>query len=125
MRLHRGEERLHLALLVDDVVCGEEAAGVQPRVDHIEELLVVRLPRIEEDEIESAWQLGNLLERVAMNHLHDVGQAGKTDVVYRFLRALRVVLDRHNASARFSRAETEPDAAVPAGGADLEDRLCA
>ncbi len=66
---------------------------------------------------------GNLLERVAVDDLHDVGQSGRLDVRGGFLRALRVVLDRHDAAAGFARAETEPDAAVAARRADLEDRL--
>jgi len=86
-------------------VCREQAAGSEPREDHLEELLVVRLPRVQEHKIKRARQLGDFLERIAVNHLYDIGQASQADVLRRFLRTLRVVLDRHNTSTRFSRAE--------------------
>ena len=63
--LDRVEEIPHLAALVHDVVREEQAALVQPRIHHVEESLVVLLPRVEEDEIERARHLRDLLERVA------------------------------------------------------------
>ena len=119
----RPQEGLHLALFVDNVVSHKHAAGVQPWVDHVEELLVVGLPGIEEDKIERARQLRDLGERIAMHHAHDIRDTRASHVVGRFPRALRIVLDRDDAPAGLARAQAEPDAAVAAGGANLENRL--
>ena len=73
----------HLALLVHHVVREEQAAWFQAREDHVQELLVVALPRIQEHEVELALQLRNLLERVAAHDGDDVGQASLADVVRR------------------------------------------
>ena len=54
------EEVGHLVFLVDDVVREEQAAGGDAREDEVEEFLVVRLPRVEEDEVEGAGQLRDL-----------------------------------------------------------------
>ena len=59
--LDRVEEIPHLAALVDDVVGEEQPARVEPRVDHVEEPLVVLLPRVEEDEVERPGELRDLL----------------------------------------------------------------
>ncbi len=57
-----------------------------------------------------------------MHHPDDVGQAGPANVLRRFLRALRVVFDGHDPPAGLASAEAEPDPAVTARGADLENR---
>ncbi len=71
---------LHLALLVHDVVGEEQPAGVDAREHHVEELLVVRLPGVQEHEVERALELRDFLERVACDDRDDVGEAGALDV---------------------------------------------
>ena len=80
----------------------EQPALVEPRKHHVEESLVVLLPRVQEDEVERARHLRDLLERVAGHHLDDVGEPGALDVVGELLRADRIVLDRDEPSARFA-----------------------
>src|SRR5215510_6464557 len=104
MVLNGLEKRLHLRRFVDNVVGEENAARVEPWVDDVEEPFVVWLPRVEEDEIERALQLGNLLERVAMNDAHHIRQSRLLDVCGCFLRALRIVLDRDDAPPRLTSA---------------------
>ena len=50
--------------------------GVHARKHHVEELLVVGLPGVEEHEVERARQLRDLLERIARNHRDDVREPG-------------------------------------------------
>ena len=123
MGLNGFEKWLHLGGLVHHVVRQEHTTGVEPRIHHVEETFVVRLPRIEEDDVKGSLQFGDLLERVTLNDADNVGQSGFFNVRGRFLRALRVVLNRDHVSARLARAEPEPDAAVTAGRPDLEHRL--
>src|SRR5262245_49183054 len=123
MVLNGLEKRLHFRCLVHHVMGEEEAAGVEPRIHDVEESFVVRLPRVEEHEIEGALKLWNLLERVAMYDAHDIGQSGFLDVRGRFLGALRIVLNGDDVAAGLASAEAEPDAAVAAGRANLEHRL--
>src|SRR4029453_18765772 len=123
MVLNSFEKRLHLRRLVDNVVGEEEATRVEPRVDDVEEAFVVRLPRVEEHQIEAALKLWNLLERVAVNDAHDVCQSCLLNVCSRFLCALRIVLNRDYVPPRFTSAEAQPDSAVAAGRTDLEHRL--
>ena len=85
LRLDRVQEVSHLAALVHDVVREEQAALVEPRIDQVEESLVVLLPRVEEDEVERALELRDLLERVAGDDLDDVGEPGALDVVGQLL----------------------------------------
>src|SRR5215510_9971321 len=120
MVLNGLEKRLHLRRLVDDVVREEEAARIEPRVHDVEEAFVVRLPRVEEHQIEGALKLWNLLERVAVNDAHDIGQSRLLNVGGRFLCALRIVLNRDYVSPRFTSAEAQPDAAVTAGCTDFK-----
>jgi hypothetical protein len=101
----------------------EYAAGRQARVQQVEELLVVGLPRVEKHEIESARQPRNYGEAVALHDLHDAVQAGGANVRRCFLGSPRVVLDRNHASAAFARAKAEPDTAVAARRTDLEHRF--
>ena len=68
-------------------------------------------------------ELRDLLERVAGDDLHDVGQPGAADVVGQLLRAHRVVLDRHELAARLAQPHAHPDRAVAARAADLERAL--
>src|SRR5262245_35420343 len=105
------EKRLHLRRLVDDVMGKEEPARIEPRVDDVEESFVVRLPRVEEHEIERALKLWDLLERITVNDAHDVGQPRLLNVGGRFFRALRIVLNGDHVSPRFTSAQAEPDAA--------------
>ena len=98
-----------------------------PRVSRgytrIKELLVVRLPRIEEDEVDNSLNLWNLLEGVAADHRNHIVEAGTMDVRFRLARPLRVILDGRQASARFAQPQPNPDGAVSARGTDLERPL--
>src|SRR5689334_17853220 len=123
MALDGLEKRLHLRRLVDDVMSEEEAAGIEPRVNDVEEPFVVRLPRVEEHQIECSPKLWNLLERVAVNDAHDIRQSRLLDIVGCFFCALRIVLNRDDVPAGFTSAEAKPDPAIAARRADLEHRL--
>src|SRR4030095_11832082 len=115
MVLNGLEKRLHLRRLIDDVVREEEAAGVearvhaveeasgwQRRVHDVEEAFVVRLPRVEEHQIEGALKLWNLLERVSVNDAHDIRQSRLLNVCGGFLCALALGLHRDERRTRLT-----------------------
>src|SRR5688572_10374126 len=58
MRFDRLQEVEHVVALVHDVVRQEQAAGCHPGKDHVEELDVVRFPRIQEHHVEVACTFG-------------------------------------------------------------------
>src|SRR5438876_1679350 len=101
----------------------EDAARVETRIYQVEEAFVIGLPRVEKYEIECPVQLRDLRERVTMNHAHDIGESRLLDVCRRFLRSLRVVLDRDDVAVRLPGTEAQPDSAVAAGRTDLENRF--
>src|SRR5688572_33300119 len=101
----------HVVLLVDHVVGEEQPAGCQAWKDQVEELLVVGLPRIEEDQIERPRHGGDLLERIALDHGNDVLKSGPANIRLGFLRPYRVVLDGRQATTGFAQAEPDPDRA--------------
>src|SRR5262245_53753695 len=123
MLLHGVEKIPHLAALVDDVVGQEEARTVEARIDEVEEALVVFLPGVEEDEVESARQLRNRLERIAAHDLDHARQSRALDIRGELTSSRGIVLDGDEAAARFAQAHRDPDGAVPAGPANLERAL--
>jgi hypothetical protein len=116
----RLEEVAHLLLLVHDVVTEKQPAGPQPRKHHVEKPLVVALPGVEEDEVERARELRQLLERVPGNDRDDVGEPGAAHVLRRGFRPGRIVFDRGERAAGLPQAKPYPDRAVTARRANFE-----
>src|SRR5215203_4360064 len=120
VRFDRAQEVLHLVAFIDDVVREEQATLGQARVHEIEELLVVRLPRVEEHEVNRPLQLRNLLERIPAHHGDHVVQARAADICLCFPGPHRVELDRRQLAAGLPQAQSYPDRAVAAGRSDFE-----
>ena len=77
-----------------------------------------RASRVEKHEVEGARELRDLLERVARNDRHDVGQPRAPDIPA--APRARIVFDGRQPAAGFPEAKTDPDGAVAIGRANLE-----
>jgi hypothetical protein len=89
-------------------------------LEQLEVGLVEILPMVEEDEIERALQLGDLLARRADAHVDPLSEARGRNVVTRGLGVRRADLHRHQGSGR-GEALTDHDRRVAAVGPELED----
>ena len=70
----------HFVLLVQHVMRDDQASCGHPREDHDEVLMVVALPRVDEDEVELTLNRRNGLEGVSGHHRNDVRKPGPGDV---------------------------------------------
>ena len=104
----------------EDVVGDDQGTGLEPLAGEREQALVVVLLGVEEDHVEDVLEPGERLERVALEEVDPVVEAGIPDVGAPRGDLLRVVLERQDVSAEMPHAGAEPDRRVPARGADLE-----
>ena len=89
----------------------------------IEKPLVVPLPGVEKHEVDRAGDLRDLLEGVAGNDRHDIGQAGAANVLGGAAGARRIEFDGRQPAAGLPEPKPDPDRAVAVGRADLERPL--
>jgi len=74
------EESLHVSIVRYHVVSGDCAAGCDPVLHKPEEIDVVRLPRIDKDEIEFTFDLRYLLEGVVDSRIDYSIQPGFSEI---------------------------------------------
>mgnify|MGYP001580708471 CR=1 FL=1 len=107
---------------ISRVVRHDDAAGRDHGQHHIEILDVVRLPGIDEDEFERAFQLGDFLKRIAVEERDQRIDPGGAEVFRGELDFSRVDLERRQVAAGLpaARALRLPSTAASQSGAGGE-----
>ena len=112
-----GAECLRVRL---DVVGHDEPSRLEERPREGEERLVVVLLGVEEHEVEGVLRRAERFERIALDQVGPLVEAGVRDVRAPGLAFRRVVLERRQPTSQHAGSSGEPDRRVAARGADLQ-----
>lgn len=119
--LDGGHELLEFVGVRDDVVGDEEAAGAEAIDEEGEIVEVVGAIGVEEDEVVGAREGSEGCERVALDDVGVVAEAGLAEVGFGEGDLVGVAFEGGDAAAEWGEGIGEPDGGVGVGGADLED----
>src|SRR4029077_13991348 len=114
--------RIDHGAVAHDVVDDEQAAGPRELERPAKVFRIVLLARVDERKIERSHELSQRVERLADADLHTIGETGARQIFASNGRMLLECLERDKAPAG-REAAREPDRAVAAERADLEDAL--